>query len=199
MNYRHGMCVVIATGLILALSGCGKSASDQAGPKAGAGIDQPAAAQTGTDAAQRKLANASSQQVRATVLDATALDSARPTKGLRCYLDMVDGKRSKSGFYVGRGTQALFVGWVLDSHKAAPSAFTLVLDGAQSYGLPGHTGGVRPDVAKAVGSEKATTSGFAVYSALGGVVPGTYEVMTMVASPEGDELCDLHRKIHVGN
>ena len=181
MNRRSLLYCASCVGAMLALSGCGKSEPAQ-----------PVPAPAGSVAAAPRPA----ADVQAMLVVATELAAAQPVTR-SCYLDMVNGKRDKSGFDVRRGESNQIVGWVVDKHKAAPAKFTLILKADQSYALQGRTGGVRPDVAKAVGSAAAGKAGFAVGTTLADVKPGSYEAMALVKSPDGDVLCDLHRSIRV--
>lgn len=185
MNRWPLLFCVSCAGVTLALAGCGKSDSEQ-----------PATPAPSSSAAASPRPAVDTPAVS---MAATELAAARPVSR-SCYLDMVNGKRDKQGFDVKRGESNRIVGWVVDGQKAAPAKFTLILkaDSGVSYALQGRTGGIRPDVAKAVGNPAATKAGFAVSSTLSGVKPGAYAGMTLVKSPGGDVLCDLDRSIRVG-
>jgi hypothetical protein len=179
MNSGLFMRSAILAGLVLALAACGKSASDVDAAKTAPAASKPPAAKS------------------MMALDAKVLAAARPVKGLRCYLDKVDGARNQTRYKVQRSAPTEFVGWVLSADKEAPASFTLILKAARLYGVEATTGGVRPDVAKVVKSERATRSGFKVNGLLGQVTPGAYRAMTLVAGPVGAQLCDMHRTIDV--
>jgi hypothetical protein len=183
MNRRRLLCCTPCVGALRVLSGCGKSEPAQPAPAPASSA--AAAARSATD-------------VRAAPVSAAAWATAQPVTR-SCYLDMVNGKRDKHGFDVKRGENNQIVGWVVDKQKATPAGFTLILSAAQSYALQGRTGGIRPDVAKAVGNAEAGKAGFAIGTTLSDVKPGSYEAMTLVKSPDGDVLCDLHRNIRVAD
>lgn len=183
MNRWLLSCCTLCVGALLALSGCGKSEPAQPAPAPASSA--AAAARSATD-------------VPAAPVSAAAWATAQPVTR-SCYLDMVNGKRDKHGFDVKRGENNQIVGWVVDKQKATPAGFTLILSADQSYALQGRTGGIRPDVAKAVGNAEAGKAGFAIGTTLSDVKPGSYEAMTLVKSPDGDVLCDLHRNIRVAD
>lgn len=168
----------------MVLAGCGKSGSEQPATLAAAS-SAAATSHVGVDTIAAPMA-------------ASELAAAQPVSR-SCYLDLVNGKRDKHGFDIKRGESNRIVGWVVDRQKAAPATFALVLksESGLSYALQGRTGGIRPDVAKAVGNPAATKAGFAISSTLSDVEPGSYAAMTLVKSPDGDVLCDLHRSIRV--
>ncbi len=184
MNRWFRLLCASCTGVVMVLAGCGKSGSEQAATPAAAS-STAAASHAGADTV-------------ATPMAAAELAAAQPVSR-SCYLDMVNGKRDKHGFQIKRGESNRIVGWVVDGQKAAPAKFSLILkaDSGASYALQGRTGGIRPDVAKAVGNPAATKAGFAVSTTLSDVKPGSYAGMTLVKSPDGDVLCDLHRSIRV--
>lgn len=184
MNRWSRLLCASGTGVVMVLAGCGKSGSEQSATPATAS-STAAASHAGVDTA-------------ATPMAAAELATAQPVTR-SCYLDMVNGKRDKHGFDVKRGENNQIVGWVVDKQKATPAGFTLILSADQSYALQGRTGGIRPDVAKAVGNAAAGKAGFAIGTTLSDVKPGSYEAMTLVKSPDGDVLCDLHRTIRVAD
>jgi len=179
MNSGLLMRSAILAGLVLALAACGKSASDMDAGKTASAAGKPPAAKP------------------MMALDAKMLAAARPVKGVRCYLDKVNGARNQTRYKVQRTGPAEFVGWVLNADKEAPASFTLILKAVRLYGVEAATGGIRPDVAKVVKSERATRSGFKVDGLLDQVTPGAYRAMALVAAPAGAQLCDMHRTIDV--
>lgn len=170
--------------VVLGLSGCGNSQSPAPEPSQHESRSEP-----GTVAVV---------DVPAVPIEASQYAGSAPT-ARSCYLDMVNEVRSKGSFEVTVGQPNKIVGWAVDQNKAAAANFTLVLKSDRSYALPGHTGGIRPDVAKAVGNQAATTSGFAILTTFADVTPGTYEALIWVKSPNGNVLCDLQRSLRVGN
>lgn len=179
---------VAVAGVMLMVSACGESEPEQ--------NQQPTAA----DVAPVTPASPASAPsgVAAVPITETTLASAEPLPG-HCYLDKVEsGTSEPGGFAADAGESIRLVGWAVNSDKAAPTHMSFVLQGEQSYALPGSIGGVRPDVAKALQSEAASESGVGVRTTLSGVAPGKYQVMALVGAPDQPQtLCDMSRYLQV--
>ncbi len=174
------LAFVLMAGAVLAA--CGQSTSSS----------QPASATVSSGGIATPNSGA---PVVASVLGGNALAAAKPSQ--TCALDQVDGHGPSDVFTVDADSATTFRGWAVDANKAAPASVTLVLKGAQSYGLTAPTGVARPDVAKALNSGAADSAGYQFGANLKNVPEGNYQVLVWVKSPAGDTLCDTNRKLIV--
>lgn len=186
---------------LLALSACNSSA-----PADGSAANTPSSATTvaaqptssaAMDAFVARTNNVAPMQP--TVLNklaANVLASSKP--GALCSLDTIDGSALTSTTNIKLDHTYVIGGWVVGSSKRAPVQFTLVLRGADTYGLESNTGISRADVAKTLGSDMAGTSGFNIESALSGLPDGTYQVLVLTKDQDGNELCDTERHFLIG-
>lgn len=95
-----------------------------------------------------------------------------------CSVDVLNASREPGNVSTVEGSGSVHVvGWLVNSRKEAPREFALALLGeSSSYLTKGFAGGPRPDVAKALATAAAGSSGFGVKAALAGVGAGEYEV-----------------------
>lgn len=93
-------------------------------------------------------------------------------------------------------------GWAVTNALEAPAKLTLLLtkiDGAETYGIEGETGVARPDVAKAMNSDSASTSGFNIAGSLGSTPAGQYKISLLTDTADKFELCGTKREITIEN
>lgn len=180
---------------IITLAACNKSA-DESQPQFPAAASS-AAASTGNPA----TSPAGKATVNASSLSKAVLSAATNSDG-HCSLDAINGSGNLNGnnpTTVKDGQTFTAGGWVVTSALQSPSKFTLVLQGADSYGFESTTGVSRPDVAKAMNAASAVQSGFNVTANLGTTPTGTYKVQALIKSPNGTELCDMQRQLIISN
>lgn len=180
---------VLAILAVLALAGCGESASNTSSGTVGlegwrsasAPAPPPPAPATGTFAA----------------IPAEQLQQATRTTA-NCNLDAVDGKPAGSDT-VDRASEAIFSGWAGDAeNKTVPAHLKLVLTGNQDFAVETPTGMPRPDVATVQKIAAFATSGYSVKASLSAVPAGNYGVMLLYATPGGAELrCPTRVKISI--
>jgi hypothetical protein len=189
----------IATSLF-ALSACGKSMPDDSSAATAPSSTTALATQSAASAAmnafvERTNNSVSMQPVVLNRLAIGVLDSSK--SGAMCALDTIDGVTLTSVTNIELGHAFVLGGWVAASNKQAPMQFTLVLKGPIVYGLDAYTGIPRPDVARALSSSMAGTAGFSIKSALSDLSEGTYEVLALIKSQNGNELCETGREFVV--
>ncbi|KZC39348.1 hypothetical protein RHOFW510R12_04980 [Rhodanobacter sp. FW510-R12] len=90
-------------------------------------------------------------------------------------------------------------GWVVGSAMGSPSQFALILQGTDAYAFDGSTDSPRPDVAKALGHDAASQSGFNLSVNLGNTPAGTYKVLALIKGQDGNEICDMQHQLIIGN
>ena len=180
---------LIVASVLMTLAACNKSANDNAA--------QPNATTAATSAAAAPL---SSVAVDLSPLTNTDLAAGTATAG-HCALDAINDVTFTAGATLAKveaGRSFTAAGWVVDSTMQSPPKFTLVLQGAKSFGVAGITGSSRPDVAKALNADAAGKSGFDITANLGATPPGTYKVLALIKGANNMELCDTQRQLVVG-
>ena len=193
MTYSTVYRALLVVPLMAALTACSNKSADETGT-------QRVAATVATTAGAA-AAPVAAPAVTATPLSKDDLAAAASSDG-HCSLDAINGAGFADGVSrstVKAGEAFSAGGWVVSSAMQFVPQFTLVLEGAQSYGFAGTTGISRPDVAKAMNADTAGQSGFNVTANLGTIPAGTYKVVTLVKSATASEICDTQRKVVLGN
>lgn len=184
------MCrALLVVSLMVTLAACDKSSDENA--------TQSTAPTVPTSAA---VALSSQTAVNARPLSEDELGTAASSAG-HCSLDTINGARFENGATkatVKAGSVFTAAGWVVDTAMKSPAQFTLVLEGAKSFGFAATTSVLRPDVAKAMSADTAGKSGFGISANLATVPDGTYKVMVLVKETNGRERCDVQRQLGVG-
>lgn len=190
MSLRFAYHSTILAAAVLALSACNKNADNAV---------QPTPTATSAPAAQPAAAP-TAQAIAASTLPSAALDGAK--QGGHCALDAIDGAGNltpANPTSVKAGQTFIAGGWLMNSAMQSPSKFTLILQGAQTYGFDGATGGLRPDVAKAWSADAAAQSGFNITANLGNTPAGTYKILALIKGQNGNEICDMQHQVTISN
>ena len=116
--------------------------------------------------------------------------------GGNCALDSIDGKPS-NGASLKAGTTIRFAGWMGDAQVNVPTQALLVLQGeAKSYSVGIVGGGLRPDVATALGAPGLANAGYNSDVTLADVAPGLYKV-SIANTGAAQQSCDLKVSISI--
>lgn len=114
-----------------------------------------------------------------------------------CSLDAIDGISARKSVDINAGSVVSLGGWAGDGAGSALGEGQIILQGlGVSYAASFTTGGKRPDVARAFGSEEMLMSGYNLTASLRGVSPGVYSLRVVsLSNPSAD--CNLNRMIRV--
>jgi hypothetical protein len=114
-----------------------------------------------------------------------------------CNLDAIDGAPvGREPLH--RDGSALFAGWAgAGDGSAVPATVTIVLRGAQDFGVKSPTGAPRPDVASANRKPALANSGYVVKADLSAVAPGDYRVELRYAAGGKVWLCAPGKRIAI--
>lgn len=105
-----------------------------------------------------------------------AAPSVTPPAGGSCALDSIAGKPAQ-GAQIKKGDVVMFAGWMGDAQGQVPAKALLVFKGAEgSYSLPLTGGGLRSDVAAALGLPGLGTSGYNQDGSVADVAAGAYSL-----------------------
>lgn len=121
-------------------------------------------------------------------LDAGAIVAAKPT-GQPCSFD--------SDPHVTPGKPQVFKGWLLGPSRKPAGAFTLVMQGSQTFGIQSTTGATRPDVGKYLGEPALAAAGFRFTGTLTAIPPGNYKVELLITRGSEAYVCDTGKVLIV--
>lgn|GEM_PF-2618193 len=129
-----------------------------------------------------------------------AANTSPPKIKALCSLDTVNYQLITVSAPVTAGAPISLAGWLADDEGKAPSTFRLVLKGPEVFQVDGRTGGKRPDVAKALHSALAESSGFNFTATLpDDLPPGNYRVLMELKSDGLEEMCDTKKSINMSS
>lgn len=182
--------VLLASTLIgmLTLAGCGNN--DQ---QAAAGAKNTAASAS-TPATREATTVVTEDKIQS--ISADVLAAAQRT-GDTCSLDSVEGNYSRDQVRLAKGKPHVFRGWLLDKAKHPAGQFSLVLRGAQNFGILASTGVARTDVGEFFKDPTLNDAGFNFSSTLASVQGGKYHVIYMTKNLDHTYFCDTGKTLTI--
>lgn len=154
----------------------------------------PPASTDGVPASPSTAVDTSVVAVPPSMVALQAYTATPATPGGNCALDVVNGA-AETSTAVSSGSDINLSGWVADAQNNVPGDAMLVLTGTtSSYAGSLPTGGDRPDVASALGSDTAQGSGFNAMASLAGIEAGEY-VLSVVHGGATPQSCALNKRL----
>lgn len=154
---------------------------------------------------QVQVANPAAAAVVSHIIAKHKLDASISSDG-HCAIDEINNialsDASSPSVTIKTGQSLTAGGWAVTNALEAPAKLTLLLtkiDSAETYGIEGKTGVARPDVAKAMNSDAASTSGFNIAGSLGSTPAGQYKISLLTDTADKFELCGTKREITIEN
>lgn len=118
-------------------------------------------------------------------------DRNLPVAG-QCALDAIGGMPA-AGATITRDAQPVFAGWVANGQLQVPDDAKMVLEGESgTWAFPLATGGDRPDVAKALGTDALRSAGYNVPASLKALPAGTYKLRIVHGPDDALQGCEVN-------
>ncbi len=135
-----------------------------------------------------------------TVSETSALNVYNPARHTNCSLDIVNDKLVSTNAFVPLHNSLSIQGWIVNSDTQVPRQFDLLLvNGSDIYSVKARSGLSRPDVAKALHFNAASTAGFSIEAQSNDMSPGTYRVVISLTNNGGVETCDTTKLVVLGH